>query len=805
MQKKTSLLLIILIISISAFSQKVEKGYKFLNEGKYNKAIKVFDKCIDKRKNTTVARFGLAKIYGDKNYEGYNPIRSYNYTRSVVLNLERASQTQKKELDENFGLSEKSLNTLRNDLANDQMQAVKKTNTEQSYNLYIDIFIDMPQAQQVARHRDSLIYESIKIENDFDTYRAFCGQYPNSVFVADAKQRYAAIWKQMYNDVYSEAELSSIQKFERNYPDYPFYDKKTSEIKAHAQKADNLNMSLGYVANNHDYYVEFIKEAAPLEPAFVALQRYIAPDLDAQQWQDAADTLRAYKKYFPDEPRIDGLIEILERKPAKIVSQSVGKGVNTKEYEYMPVITADDRFMYFCGQQRADNIGGEDIFVSENIDGEWQKAKLVSKLSSAFAHEAPLSISADGNTMLMFYDSDIYYSKKTETGWTNKQEFPAINNHDSWEADAYLTADGNAILFISDRKGNVGNHHPFNYEFHGSATGNSDIYVSTKQENGRWSKPQNLGTAINTPFAERTPFLHPDMKTLYFSSEGHNSLGFLDVFKTTRLNDTSWTEWSEPVNLGKEINTSNKNWGYRISTAGEVAFYSDFSDKGADINFLSLPKELQPEKVAKISGTVTDKKTAEKLDANIVWENLNTAEKVGNLQSDPQTGAYIITLPLGKNYGFYVEKNGYYPLSGNIDLTKEPKNLNITKNFELISIQSIKSGEAAIPLVNVFFETAKYDLRPESFPELNRLVDFLQKNSDLKVEISGHTDNRGSAQYNKTLSENRAKSVKNYLIEKGCNADNLQSSGYGDTKPVADNNTEEGRSQNRRVEFKVLK
>ena len=425
-------------------------------------------------------------------------------------------------------------------------------------------------------------------------------------------------------------------------------------------------------------------------------------------------------------------------------------------------------------------------------------------LNTADGNEAALSISADGNMMLLFYNGDIYYSEKIIGGWSGKKIFPSINLEDDWEADASITADGNAVIFTSDRKGGIGLHHPFSTSYHGGYSGNTDIYISVKTETG-WSKPFNIGTDINTPFAERTPFLHPDMKTLYFSSEGHNSIGKLDVYKSTRLNENSWTEWSEPVNLGKEINSPNKEWGYKISTDGKIAYYTNFHDGESDINFIELPKELQPEIVITISGTVTDKNTKKTLKANIIWEDLQTNKKVGQLQSDPNTGKYIITLPMGKNYGFYVEKNEYYPLSGNIDLTKKEQSENIVKHFQLITIESIINEQVAIPLKNVFFDYDKYSLKPESFPELNRFANFLKKNPNLKIEISGHTDDKGADDYNNNLSGNRAKSVKKYLVSQGCNENMLSAKGYGKFKPIADNSTEAGRAKNRRVEFKVLK
>jgi outer membrane protein OmpA-like peptidoglycan-associated protein len=365
-----------------------------------------------------------------------------------------------------------------------------------------------------------------------------------------------------------------------------------------------------------------------------------------------------------------------------------------------------------------------------------------------------------------------------------------------------MTADGNALLFISDRKGNIGNFHKYGESFYGANSGNPDIYVSTRTETG-WSEPVNLGSAINTPYAERSPFLHPDMKTLYFSSEGHPGLGRLDVFKSVRLNDTCWTMWSEPVNLGKEINSPNDDYNYKISTDGKFAYLSSDNNGNWDIQKFEIPESVRPEYVATVWGFITNRK-AEPVSTTIKWEDLKDGRTIGLLNSDLLAGNYLIMLPLGKNYGYYIDDPNYYPLSGNIDLTDKNEPIIIRKDFILYSNVEIINEGVAVPLENVFFEFNKYNLKKESFSELNRLIAFLKKNLSLKVEIAGHTDNIGSAEHNKKLSEQRANSVKDYLLKNGIVPERLVAKGYGPDKPIDTNETEAGRAKNRRVEFKVL-
>ena len=512
------------------------------------------------------------------------------------------------------------------------------------------------------------------------------------------------------------------------------------------------------------------------------------------------------------------IIWLLEAAEESLVVTNLGSGINTEAEEYIPTPAADGLRLYFQGRNRSDCYGGEDVFVSELKNGIWQKAENLGSAINTNSNEALLSVSTDGNRIILFghYSGslgrgDIFYADKRADGWSDIQHFPQPINSEYWDCDGFITSDGKAILYASDRPGGIGAFYakPKYVEdvFHGGLWGNIDIYVCLKTEEG-WSKPINLGSIINTPYCDRSPFLHPDGKTLYFSSDGHYGLGRLDVFKAVRLKEDSWTEWSEPVNLGKEINTAGNDWGYKIATLGDLAYFSARGKSDGygvdDIYSITLPEEVRPEAVATISGKVTDG-SGKVLEAAIKWEDLSTGENVGQLKSNPQDGSYFIVLPLGKNYGYYAEKEGYYPVSNNIDLQDETESLNITEDIVLLLIEKIKEEEIPVRINNIFFDFNKSELRPESFPELNRLAKVLQENPDRKVEISGHTCSMGTEAYNLDLSKRRAQSVVGYLISVGCDDASLIARGYGEGKPIASNETEEGRTQNRRVEFRFLK
>jgi len=572
--------------------------------------------------------------------------------------------------------------------------------------------------------------------------------------------------------------------------------------------AQTIDLTEASTPETFKQYDAFIKKNAPDEDAFVAVQRVAERHIREQQWEKAADVFKTYRPLFKMmDKRFEKIIALLEAKEQGLVITNLGSGINTRGGEWDPTPTSDGQLLYFSASNRPDCYGGTDVFVSEYHDGEWQKATNVgSSINTADSNETVDNVSADGNTLFLsgnfpgsFGKADIFTVEKTANGWSAIKHLPKPINSQYYDEGGLLTSDGKALLFSSDRPGGIGDLHRKQELFHGEWWGNTDIYVCLRTENG-WSEPINLGPTINTPYAEASFFMHPDGKTLYFSSDGHYGLGRLDVFKAVRLNDTSWTEWSEPINLGKEINTAGDDWGFKIATSGEIAYFASYGRKEGygrwDIYSVTLPDTGRPRPVATVRGKVTDGK-GNPLEADIKWEDLSTGKNVGQLKSNPQDGTYFIALPLGKNYGYYAERKDYYPVSKNIDLRGKTKPLNITENIVL--------GDTLVQINNVFFGFDSADLKPESYPELNRLADFLQRNPGKRVEIAGHTDDVGTDAYNQNLSERRAHAVVEYLVSKGISKAMLIAKGYGKRVPVDTTGTEEGRAKNRRVEFRFVK
>jgi len=373
-------------------------------------------------------------------------------------------------------------------------------------------------------------------------------------------------------------------------------------------------------------YEQFISENSPCELAFIAVQRLAAAYVNDRNWAAAAAVYKKFKGNFPTmADRFDKIIELLEAPEENLMKSRLGDGVNSRGAEFRPIISADNQTLYFT-RNRGEEAGGEDIYYAARGRRDWQKADNMGPPVSTPSHEMMLGISADNNTITLmgnypgsFGRGDIFYAEKGKKCWSDIKHYPEPINTEHFDSDAMLPADGRTILFVSDRPGNIGAFKPKEILFHGGYAGNTDIYVYTETAAGE-SKLINLGDVINTPFAEYSPFLHPDGKTLYFSSEGHYGLGGLDVFISTRKDKASWTDWSEPVNLGKEVNSPYNDWGFQIETDGDLAYYATAEKKSdcwegdisspqvgcgpSDIFTTELPAKARPSGAVVVSGRV---------------------------------------------------------------------------------------------------------------------------------------------------------------------------------------------------------
>jgi outer membrane protein OmpA-like peptidoglycan-associated protein len=573
-------------------------------------------------------------------------------------------------------------------------------------------------------------------------------------------------------------------------------------------------------------FEQFIADNSPCELAFVAVQRLAASHVNDKNWKAAADTYKKFKGNFPVmAKRFDKIVSLLEAPEEYLEKSRLGSGVNSRGAEFRPIISSDGQTLYFT-RKRGEEAGGEDIYYSTLHRRTWQTADNVGPPISTPNHEMLLDISSDSNKMTLmgnypgsFGRGDIFYAERGKKCWSEIKHYPAPINTEHFDSDAMLPADGRTLLFVSDRPGNAGAFKPKETLFHGSYAGNTDIYVYVETGEGE-GKLTNLGPAINTPYAEYSPYLHPDGKTLYFSSSGHYGLGNLDVFVATRQSESSWTEWSEPVNLGKQINGPYNDWGFQITTEGDLAYYAtaekktecwegDIAAPGegcgpSDIFTTELPALARPAVTVTVSGMVMDP-DKNPLEADIAWNDLTLNKAAGIAKSDPDSGDYLIILPGGHKYTYSAEKEGYMGASAPLDFTDVKASTDYKHDIVLYPLEKLVGEQIKVTMNNIFFDFDKYSLRPESYLELDRWVDFLTKNSGIKAEIHGHTCWLGSDKYNQKLSENRATAVVNYLTDKGVAKSRLGMKGFGESKPAASNDTQSGREMNRRVEVLLTK
>ena len=479
--------------------------------------------------------------------------------------------------------------------------------------------------------------------------------------------------------------------------------------------------------------------------------------------------------------------------------ENLGAQVNENSREITPIISADGKTLYFIRNYHPKNVmqTREDAWFSTlDKQGKWSKAKNLGKPINNINHNGVLAVSPDGNSLLLggtYYPDGrakgdgLSLTHRTKSGWAIPEALRVngyYNNYNQYWAS--LSLDRQKLFLAVQRR---------------DSYGESDLYISFLQSDGSWSTPKNLGKTINTGAKESSPFLSADNQTLYFSSSGHPGYGQADVFMSRRLDDT-WTRWSKPQNLGKSINTGGTDEDFVITAKGDYAYLSSYVSKSkrTDLFRVKMSTAAKPKPVVMIYGKVLNNKTKVPLKAKITYQDLNTGKVVGIAQSNPKDGSYKIVLPQGKVYGFLADKDGFYSVSNHLDLNGLNKFKEIKRDLYLAPIRI----GANIRLNNLFFATGKSTLQTTSYGELNRLIQSLKRYPNMTIEIAGHTDNQGNSAKNRMLSKARANAVRDYLTSKGVPASRLKAKGYGQTKPIANNNSVAGRARNRRVEFIIL-
>lgn len=497
-------------------------------------------------------------------------------------------------------------------------------------------------------------------------------------------------------------------------------------------------------------------------------------------------------------------IDIPEFINPDIAKERLDENVNSKYKEYKPLLSPDGKTLYFSRQNHPENIGGvndtEDIWYSElDSAGNWQLAKNIGSTLNTAGPNFVSSVTPDGKSVLLVLGNQYLENGKMAAGvsvssnasgdWSKPKALEIENDYNYSEKANFFLANNRKVLLMSVMRDD--------------SRGGRDLYVSFFQEDSTWSEPQNIGSNVNTAGEEASPFLAPDDVSLYFSSNGYSGFGGSDIFITKRLDDT-WLNWSEPENLGPTINSQYEDLFFNIPGNSDYAYYSQgVSEDDLDIFRVALPVFKRPQPVIVVKGKLLDSKTGEPIGAKIIYERLRDGKEIGIAESNPTTGEYELLLPAGEQYGIRAEAEGFIAENINIDLRdyKEGDELEIDhKDLFLVPIEK----EATVTLNNVFFDFDKATLKKESYPELNRVVELLENRESIEIKIIGHADATGPESYNLNLSKRRAEAVEQYLLDKGVAADRLSVEYYGESKPAATNDTREGRSKNRRVEFTIV-
>ncbi len=865
------LFLIIAILFIHfPIEAQVKKGFKYLDNGEFEKAEQAFAKHLEHKKLAASAHYGVALIHLKKGRNFNDYFQSFKAIEKTNERLKKLSYRKLRKYRKKGWLSKK-----RNVPDEEIQDSLLSRLAREGSIFYVDSIMNFVNGSHSSRllrdqrkefkrirqriaiktlreakdyaslqslysnHRTVIMQNSFLISNDleWELYRTFVlekGEKNLDQFVERNPDHYvsADCWVDQYIDAVKQESISVLLDFLNNYPlsilNTLAIREVTNKTISGKEKAsldeDQLkqleSIELGSELNSHLYFgfkldssfhqkmFRYIESCAPATRAYYLMESALQKYLENKLWDYAEDLAFRCQPLFPDiqpdncttyynyysrkQPWFEVAIPILERPAENIILLSLDDLNTRKGDEFSPVISADGQTIYFAGANRDDNIQGEDIFVANWSGQRWSTPQPVKNLSGK-PNFVPLSLTTDNREILVFVDGKLHVSKRAKEGWETPEPLPAhIHEALPWIGRAVFAENGRVLVMSGSAKG-----HEINKK------SNTDIYVSIKNVQNQWGPPFSVGSTINTSGQERSPFLHSDGRTLYFSSDAHAGLGGMDVYKSQRQ-DNTWKNWSEPVNLGKEINKLKDDWGYNytIVNSGKIAYLSSNQLFGGsyDIFTTGLPTFTRPRPLAVVKVFI-DSDVHRPLPFVVKDANGNI---VGKAMSKPD-GSVDVVVPADLEGELTFEspskKGLFVPMQ--LEMEKNTEVFRVKDTLEFHTIRSLMEDKRNLQFSKIYFEKDSFKVKKEAEKELKNFFKLI-RDRNLDIEIAGFTDPDGSKDYNKVLSKKRAEAVKAKFIEWGYPEEKISAVGYGERMIDTTNLSDKEKAKNRKVEVRVL-
>ena len=835
-----------LLWASSAFGQ-TKKGFKALDKEKWDAAALAFAADTSQAELRPVALFGLASVLAQPTNPKHDYVVAMRLQDAARKEFKALKMAQRTELTKKYNVTSGSIDKLKSTTTMVAWKEMEKTATLRQVDDFLEAFAGSrsPYLTKAAKKQETSLETAINEAKTYGDYSYLSRRhrtdipvrYPSALSAIDHSafdlflQEKGVDWlgqfyeenpqhpltrddaRNEFPETWSSNELEPMLDFLAAHPQSgfaPYIRRKTVDLLKEQPLADSSRTRLtadqksvigeveleaaGQLVNTdglfdpkaNDAWLNYVQKLAPASRAYDALEKMTKYYLWKRDWAAASKALHVGQPLFPKKKDwFDQLIPLIDAPGTGITAVSVGATINEGGSEYIPVPTVDGKTLYFCATNRVENEDQEDVFVSTRQDSLWSKPKLITELSGD-GNQAPVSLTEGDSRMILFNEMRPYQADKTPTGWTKPVPIEVDVSRFYWVGLVQIAASGQVLLL----------------EARTTTSSDIDLYICLRDEAGKWKKPVRVD-GLCTERNDRSPYLHPDMHTIYYSTDGRAGMGGLDVYRSTALDDT-WLHWSTPVNLGKEINTLGDDWGYKISTDGKIAWFATRTDgRSQDIFYVEVPKEMRPEEVKQVEFFLVDDQKKPMTNVEVIMEVQKTGKKVGSYRPDPATGKVVMPVPNDQEYTIHLEKEGYISKSQSIPVQKPGQPLIIKPDLRALNIEKMaKSGETLA--LNLLFDYDQAVLHDESLPELRRVADQAKK-GNLRLNVFGYTDNAGDPAYNLDLSKRRAEAAKQALINLGIPAAQITAAGLGEEKPVVANDTDEHRAQNRRVEVQFIK